>query len=146
MGQQIFFPSRTDSRFESQYQHTPPVHPESKLVCRKSLAKTHLGVPEEVRRQPVVMRVAVETEEILRGLAHSLLLFTSHRERAVTAKNSVRPSLDSEDGTLHLRRAALIPLAFELADVAVSEHLMHGMVVKSGTVIAHSRTHQLHLP
>ena len=45
---QVFLPCRLDGWFERQHEYMLPSHAQGQLIGREGLAKSHLGIPEEV--------------------------------------------------------------------------------------------------
>ena len=80
MGSQILLPGGLDRRLESKHQNLGPPHTQRQLICGECLAKTHLGVPEEMRNQSLVCRVFYKSLKVCRCLTDRLLLLRTHTE------------------------------------------------------------------
>ena len=94
----------------------------------------------------MIMRIGIESEEILCRFTYGFCLLVAHRERAVSTQDRIHTASNSIDGSLYVTDFTLEPFTFDFALMAILQHLMHSMVIKGRTIIPHSRTNQLHFP
>ena len=151
MRQQVLLPCCLHRRLEGEHQEPPPAHAQCQLIGGEGLAKTHLGVPEEVRNQLGRPRLScpssslflpIEGLEVFSRFLHSRPLFGAHGKSFRALQHRLAPGLHRLDGTFHIADGAAEPLALGVVETSPTQHPMHRMVVERSAVRLHGRAHQ----
>ena len=86
MREEVFAPRIYHSRLKGDNKQALPFHRFSQLIGGKGLAKTHFGIPKEVRYMPLCWRVVLK--EISRNSYRSLL-FRAHCKAVIASRISI---------------------------------------------------------
>ena len=136
MAHQVFLPSLRHGRLESEHQQSAPLHAKCQLVGSKSLAESHLAIPEKMRCMLMVM---LEALEIFSSLVYGFLLLRSHRESFGTVVDSLASVSHGKPCLLHILLGAAEPFASHFLATHSEQYAVHLMVGEDSSVLPHRR-------
>ena len=131
----IFAPGILHSRLEGEHQYALHVHSLGKLVGGKSLAKAHLGIPQELGYAAVTGLLA--HAEIRLGLVDRCKLFGTHGKVLGALALVTGAITNLQPCATHIIRRAAEPLAADILKSLGLKPFMHRMVHKRGSIGAH---------
>ena len=136
MAYQVFLPSLRHGRLEGKHQQSAPLHAKRQLIGSKSLAESHLAIPEEMRRMLMVM---LEPIEIFGSLVHGFLLLRSHRESFGAVVDGLTSVSHGKPCLLHILLGAAEPFASHFPATHSEQHAVHLMIGEDSSVLPHRR-------
>ena len=136
MAHQVFLPSLCHGRLEGKHQQSAPLHAKRQLIGSKSLAESHLAIPEEMRSMLMVMLEAIE---IFGSLVHGFLLLRSHRESFGAVVDGFASVSHGKPCLLHILLGAAEPFASHFPATHSEQHAVHLMIGEDSSVLPHRR-------